>query len=365
MSCQRLAGTGILVVVAVVTWLTPMTAAGQSQPLTAWGEPDLQGVWDFRTVTPMERPEELAGQEFLTAEEAAGLEQRAVERQVDRPPREGDPGTYNQFWMDSGTNIVGTRRTSLITDPPDGRIPDLAPQAKRRQDELAEARTGVGDDVPRPGGWVEDVPVSVRCIVGFNSGPPMYPAAYNNNMQVFQAPGYVALFNEMGPGQSGSFRSMAVLIYRQASDRGSATRVVVGRVTRWLWRRPTSFARPRLGAMQEVWVGWVDRVRTSSWSSALRGSMRTRSSMKQRLRMRRRGSDRGPTPFPCGRATMPSTSTPATRVTTASRTSSQARCERQRRPVGSSHISLSRHTSPPCPPSAVCGTRLGPYPHHY
>ena len=172
MSCQRLAGTGILVVVAVATWLIPMTAAGQSQPLTAWGEPDLQGVWDFRTVTPMERPEELAGQEFLTAEEAAGLEQRAVERQVDRPPREGDPGTYNQFWMDSGTNIVGTRRTSLITDPPDGRIPDLAPHAKRRQDELAEARTGVGDDVPRPGGWVEDVPVSVRCIVGFNSGPP-------------------------------------------------------------------------------------------------------------------------------------------------------------------------------------------------
>ena len=199
MSCQRLAGTGILVVVAVATWLIPTTAAGQSQPLTAWGEPDLQGVWDFRTVTPMERPEELAGQEFLTAEEAAGLEQRAVERQVDRPPREGDPGTYNQFWMDSGTNIVGTRRTSLITDPPDGRIPDLAPHAKRRQDELAEARTGVGDDVPRPGGWVEDVPVSVRCIVGFNSGPPMYPAAYNNNMQVFQAPGYVALFNEMGP----------------------------------------------------------------------------------------------------------------------------------------------------------------------
>ena len=101
--------------------------------------------------------------------------------------------------MDFGTNIIGTRRTSLIVDPPDGRIPDLAPEAKRRQEALAAAREGVGDDVPRPGAWVEDVPVSVRCIVGFNSGPPMYPAAYNNNVQLFQIPGYVAIFNEMGP----------------------------------------------------------------------------------------------------------------------------------------------------------------------
>ena len=101
--------------------------------------------------------------------------------------------------MDTGTNIIGTRRTSLIVDPPDGRIPALAPPAKKRQEELAAAREGVGADVPRPGGWVEDVPVSVRCIVGFNSGPPMYPAAYNNNMQLFQAPGYVAIYNEMGP----------------------------------------------------------------------------------------------------------------------------------------------------------------------
>ena len=101
--------------------------------------------------------------------------------------------------MDFGTNIIGTRRMSLIVDPPDGKIRDLAPPAKRRREELAAAREGVGDDVPRPGHWVEDVPVSVRCIVRFNSGPPMYPAAYNNNVQIFQAPGYVALYNEMGP----------------------------------------------------------------------------------------------------------------------------------------------------------------------
>ena len=201
MNRRRLASLGVLALAVGVTCLAPRPAAGQpGSPLrTAWGDPDLQGVWDYRTVTPMERPEEFGGQAFLTVEEAAELEQRAVERQVDRPPRAGDPGTYNQFWMDFGTNIIGTRRTSLIVDPPDGRIPDLAPAAKRRQTALAAAREGVGDDVPRPGAWVEDVPVSVRCIVGFNSGPPMYPAAYNNNVQLFQIPGYVAIFNEMGP----------------------------------------------------------------------------------------------------------------------------------------------------------------------
>ena len=200
MTQRRHASMAVLAVLAAA-WLPPALAAAQdrSAPRTAWGAPDLQGVWDFRTVTPMERPDEFEGQEFLTEEEAAALEQQAVENQVDRPPRAGDPGTYNQFWMDFGTNIIGTRRTALIVDPPDGKIPELAPPAKRRQEELAAAREGVGDDVPRPGRWVEDVPVSVRCIVGFNSGPPMYPAAYNNNVQIFQTPDYVALYNEMGP----------------------------------------------------------------------------------------------------------------------------------------------------------------------
>ncbi len=111
MNRRPLASIGVLAIVVGVAWLAPRPAEGQqgSPSRTAWGDPDLQGVWDYRTVTPMERPEALEDREFLTAEEAAELEQQAVERQVDRPPRAGDPGTYNQFWMDFGTNIVGTR----------------------------------------------------------------------------------------------------------------------------------------------------------------------------------------------------------------------------------------------------------------
>jgi hypothetical protein len=168
-------------------------------PRTPWGHPDLQGVWDFRTITPMERPARFAGKQFLTEAEAATLEDENAEAAVDRAPRKGDPGTYNQFWMDFGTKVTSTLRSSLIIDPPDGKIPPLAPEAKKRYDDMAAGRNGIETDTPRPGAWLEDVSLSVRCIVGFNSGPPMYPAAYNNNVQLVQTPDYVMIFNEMGP----------------------------------------------------------------------------------------------------------------------------------------------------------------------
>ena len=111
-------------------------------PRTPWGQPDLRGVWDFRTITPMERPEELADQEFLTEDEAAKLEQETIDRNeglLNRPARrtkvtdsvdrgeDGAPGFYNNFWLDRGTTTIGTRRTSLIVDPPNGR-PGLHPK---------------------------------------------------------------------------------------------------------------------------------------------------------------------------------------------------------------------------------------------
>ena len=192
-------------------------AVAQDVPRTPWGAPDLQGVWDFRTITPMQRPADLAEREFLTDEEAAELDEAALARNealASRPAQrtevdpsgnvdrgvDGAPGSYNNFWFDRGTSVIATRRTSLVVDPPDGRIPALTPAAEAARAALAEARANTGPHEPTPGGWVEDLGpngLQVRCITGFNSGPPMTPGGYNNNFQLFQTPDTVVLHNEM------------------------------------------------------------------------------------------------------------------------------------------------------------------------
>ena len=209
-------GLGIAFIMAAAVLVGVLPASGQTAtsqpnewtvPRTPDGQPDLQGIWDFRTITPLERPEELAGKEFLTEEEAAVFERETLERnnadrRDDDPNREGfgngAPVTadlrraYNQFWFDRGTTILEDRRTSLIVDPPDGRIPHVKPAALQRiaDREAARERAATGP---------EDRGVSERCILGFNSGPPMEPRSYNNNnnMQLFQIPGYVVILNEM------------------------------------------------------------------------------------------------------------------------------------------------------------------------
>ena len=206
----------VLCAAAAFVALAPALATAQEEvPRTPWGAPDIGGVWDFRSITPMERPDDLADQEFLTAEEAARLEQETLARNqelLDRPAQRttvtesvdsgenGAPGFYNNFWLDRGTTTVGTRRTSLIVDPPDGRMPPFTPEAAARQSELRAAREGVVTHAPTPGGWVEDLGANglqLRCITGFNAGPPMTPGGYNNNVQIFQTEDFVALLNEM------------------------------------------------------------------------------------------------------------------------------------------------------------------------
>ena len=183
------------------------SAAGAQTPLpqgdiprTAWGAPDLQGVYDFGTATPFQRPAELAGRAELTAEEAAVQEQLNAQRFADGVNTDNlTPPNYNNFWFDNGSTVLPTRQTSLIVDPPDGRLPPFTAGEERKAEAERVAGGlparmhfgGVGVDGPEQRGLGE------RCLLGFNSGPPVMPSAYNNYLQVFQTPDHVAILTEM------------------------------------------------------------------------------------------------------------------------------------------------------------------------
>ena len=198
MSRRTLCVGGAAAVLVSLALSGPTPVAAQTVPHTSWGQPDLQGIWDFRTITPMQRPEDLGDKAFLTAEEAANLEQEAVDRNIrlwNQDPRRteagGNVGGYNNFWMDQGTTTIGTRRTSLIVDPPNGRMPEMLPAGQRR----AAARRAYRREHPADS-WL-DRSTSDRCMMGFNAGPPITPAAYNQNMQLFQTEDHVVILTEM------------------------------------------------------------------------------------------------------------------------------------------------------------------------
>jgi len=179
---------------AISAFLLTLPVAGQA-PRTPDGKPDLQGVWTNATVTPLERPVELGNQQFFTKEQAAQYAKTVVANtNSDRRDggAEADVGrAYNNFWKDGGTKVVPTMRTSLIVDPPDGRIPALTPEAQRKAAARAEARRLHPADGP------EDRSLQERCILWPAAGPPMMPVGYNSNYQIVQDRGNVAVISEM------------------------------------------------------------------------------------------------------------------------------------------------------------------------
>jgi hypothetical protein len=199
-----------LLTVLTVTALAPLPAAAQapdaaSTVRTADGQPDISGTFTFRTLTPFLRPTTLEGKDALSAEEAAAFEaserirlnrdlfdpEQGARSAGYQPRAEGGVLSYNEFWYERGIELTSDKRTSLITDPPGGRLPPQTPEARQAGSERAAYL-----DMHRYDSYT-DRSLADRCIMGFNSGPPMVSGAYNNNVHISQTPGYVAIVNEM------------------------------------------------------------------------------------------------------------------------------------------------------------------------
>ena len=159
------------------------SAKAWTLPRTPDGRPDMQGVWDFRTATPLERPKEYADRQFFTPEEAAQFEQASADRIVSTQT------VHPAEWLDYGMRVLPDLRTSLIVDPPDGRVPELTAAARAK----AAAR---GATRRRPAEGPEDLSIGERCLV-FGAGPPILPGPYNNNIQIVQTPDTVMVLTEM------------------------------------------------------------------------------------------------------------------------------------------------------------------------
>ncbi len=203
---------GGLAVPAAVTWLSTSSVAGQARsagartsgspakayaaPRTLDGQPDLQGIWTNATYTTLERPKNVT-KEFYTREEALALAKRAAAEESEQT----EPGTvadvhydFTQFGLDRSQGVMALNlRTSLIVDPPDGRLPPLSAEGQRRAAERAAARKSRGG----PHDAVQNEPLGARCILMDRNGPPMLAGAYNNTYQIMQAPGYVMILTEM------------------------------------------------------------------------------------------------------------------------------------------------------------------------
>ena len=190
------------------------TADDYVAPRTEWGQPDLQGIWNFNSNTPMERPDRFGTQEFLTPEEAEQDRLRQEERRIAADAREAElvvnpvappagassTGGYNSFWYETAS-IGENVRTSLIVYPRNGRLParvegsaehiaNLGPDVEGERPVIA-LFGGIGKDGP------EDRGLSERCLIGFNAGPPLAGGGYNANVQIFQNRDHAVIMTEM------------------------------------------------------------------------------------------------------------------------------------------------------------------------
>jgi len=175
-----------LLALATVGAILTTTARAQSRwtpPKTEWGDPDLQGIWNYATLTPLERPANLGDKTIFTEEEAVAFERQYLQRQ-----EANTTVTAGFDWWDPGTAHLANRRTSLIVDPPNGRMPMLTPQAQANS---RRGRGGARTDGP------EDLGLNVRCLQYPTAGPPLMPGMYNVDVQLVQTRQYVVILSEM------------------------------------------------------------------------------------------------------------------------------------------------------------------------
>lgn len=177
--------------------LSPFLYAQSDVPRTEYGDPDLQGTYTFRTITPLQRPPELANKETLTPEEAAEWEAYENQRQnrdliIDSVGGAGYPPgviSYNEFWYERGVETIESRRTSLIYDPPNGRMPSL--------NAIGQERARIREENRRLSLGPEARTLQDRCIRSNGAGPPLVPGSYNNNIQIVQTSDHVMILSEM------------------------------------------------------------------------------------------------------------------------------------------------------------------------
>jgi hypothetical protein len=197
-----LAAAIALVGVPVVSGQTQTPAAKKPAPVkagasfkTPWGDPDLQGAWTNATTTPLQRPAKWAGKELLTPQEIAAADKDTDVGTDQRPERGTDAdvaGAYNRFWWDRG---YSDGRTSLIYDPPDGRVPAMTAEAQKRRDaDRALLQTNEGGRGEGQFNGPEDLALYTRCVV--RAPLPRTPTGYDNNYQIVQMPGYIAILQE-------------------------------------------------------------------------------------------------------------------------------------------------------------------------